>query len=125
MGTSESSDSWVGSAMLFTGRPDPTWPVPAGVARELEALWKTLTPVSAGPPSTATLGYRGCSLTDRKGRTCYAHQGVVTLVGGGSSESRRDPERIFERRLLASAPEGAIPLGFVDDVTRTNPSNRR
>jgi hypothetical protein len=111
--------------MLFTGRPDPTWPVSAGVARELEALWKTLTLVSEGPPSTATLGYRGCSLADRKGPTYYAHQGVVTLVEGGSSESRRDPERTFESTLLASAPEGAIPLGFLDDVTRTKLLKRR
>jgi len=111
--------------MLFAGRPDPAWPVPAGAVRELEAIWKRLTPVSEAPASAATLGYRGCSLSDRKGRTWHAYHGMVTLAEPGSSESRRDPERTFETMLLGSAPAGVIPVGFLDEATRAALLKRR
>jgi hypothetical protein len=110
------SESWVASVSIFSGRPDPTWPVSEGVAKELEAIWKDLSPVSERPFTPALLGYRGCSLTDKEGRTWQAHSGVVTLTGGDSSESRRDPERTFERKLLASAPAGLLPHTFIDDI---------
>ena len=56
----------------------------------------------ASPPA---LGYRGCFVRDPEGRTWTVYRELVTL----SSETRRDDERRFERRVLASAPAGTLP----------------
>jgi hypothetical protein len=103
---------WVAGASLFSGRPDPTWPVSAKVARKLEALWHSLGEFSGRLPSPPPLGYRGCFLRDDRGREWRAFEGVVTLLAGSRAESRRDETRSFERMLLASAPAGALPEGL-------------
>jgi hypothetical protein len=109
------SESWVAKASIFSGRPDPTWSIVESVAKDLEAVWKSLTPVSERPRESADLGYRGCFLTDREGRTWHAHRGMVTLTVGHASESRRDPEKTFESKLLASAPVGLLPHKLIDE----------
>lgn len=110
------SRAWVATAAIFSGRPDPAWPVSEAIAQELEDMWKDLSPVSEQPRASTVLGYRGCSLTDQEGRTWHAHSGMVTVTAGNSSESRRDPERTFERKLLESAPTGLLPPSFIEDV---------
>ena len=113
MDTSGSNDSWVGTASIFSGRQDPTWPVAHEVGKELEAIWRTLSPVSKEPCTSSRLGYRGCSLRHEKGRVWQACGGVVTMTAHNSFEARCDPERIFEKKLLASAPAGLLPLRFL------------
>jgi len=60
MATSKSTKKtvqWIGGALVFSGRPDPTWPVPAQAASELENLWSGLPPAAVNlpvPPVSAT-----------------------------------------------------------------------
>src|SRR3982074_105884 len=107
MDTSRSADdsNWIAGALVFSGRRDPTWPVPAGVGRHLEQLWSGLPPWSGERPRPPDLGYRGCTLTAPDGRVWAAFREVVTLA----NDSRHDSEREFERTLIASAPPGILP----------------
>jgi hypothetical protein len=114
MATSKSSDSsqrWAAGALLFSGRPDPVWPVGPDRAHQLEAIWNSL-PASKAPtlvPPPPPLGYRGCFLRHSDGTEWSAFAGVVTCRSGTSAESRPDPGREFERVVLAAAPAGILP----------------
>ena len=112
MATSRSGNrpaAWIASASVFSGRPDPTWPVSDEIARELLAIWDALEPFEGSLPAAPALGYRGCALRDGDGRTWSTHGDVVRLTQDGAGESRVDGERRFEGRLLSSAPEGLLP----------------
>ena len=115
MATSRSSSEsgWTAGAFVFSGRPDPTWPISGDVAKDVVAIWDTLVPTDEAVPSPPALGYRGCFVRDRAGRTWTAFHQLVTLSAEGSSETRRDDERRFERAVLASAPAGVLPASFV------------
>ena len=101
---STSENGWIAGALVFSGRPDPTWPIPPELAEELVAIWESLPPTDT-TVSVPVLGYRGCSLRDPEGRMWIAYHELVTL----SSERRRDDERRFERTVLSSAPTGVLP----------------
>jgi hypothetical protein len=115
MATSRSSSDsgWIAGAFVFSGRPDPTWPIAPEAARELRATWDTLLPWEGPLPSPPPLGYRGCFVRDPGGRTWAAFHEAVTLSANGASETRRDEDRRFERIVLASAPEGTLPPSLV------------
>lgn len=114
MGTSNLYKKWVGGAAIFSGRADPVWPVAQDVAEELEALWTKLEHYSGSPSPPSVLGYRGSFLKGPRNRTWFAHRGVVTLNENGVNESRLDEDRLFEKTILASAPEGVLPASFLD-----------
>jgi hypothetical protein len=101
---STSEGGWIAGALVFSGRPDPTWPIPPDVAADLVAIWDSLPPTDAteSPPA---LGYRGCYARDPEGRMWTAYHELVTHSG----ERRRDNERRFERTVLLSAPTGVLP----------------
>src|SRR5215472_9226102 len=108
MGTSrsdEATEGWVAGASVFSGRPDPTWPVPAALGTCLAGLWERLPAWSGDRPAPPPLGYRGCHLSAPDGRVWNAFQERVTL----GPDDRRDADREFERTLLASAPPGSLP----------------
>jgi hypothetical protein len=131
MATSRSPDAWTACADVFSGRPNPTWEVPAPLARELASAFlrlpraapdvgapsvgATTTPgVGARPASgSPALGYRGCALRSPDGELWRAGAGVVSSsLGGREGEARSDAGRAWERRLLASAPDGVLPSGW-------------
>jgi hypothetical protein len=119
MGTSKSgseSAGWEGGASLFSGRPDPTWSVSPQAARRLEEIWRRLEPSSDAPPAAPPLGYRGSLVRDTQGRAWYAYGGRVVLKSGSVSETRTDPDRQFEKTLLASAPAGILPESFLTSI---------
>ena len=107
MDTSRSpeQDKWIAGALVYSGRRDPTWPVPVDLGRRLEKLWAGLPEWSGERPPLPVLGYRGCMLTAPDGRVWRAFRELVTLA----ADSRRDSEREFERSLIASAPAGVLP----------------
>src|SRR5215208_3687731 len=74
------SPEWTARALLFSGRPDPTWPVPESAATEVHALWAALDPWSGAPSAAPPLGYRGCILRAPDGREWMAFGGAVTLT---------------------------------------------
>ncbi len=109
MATSRSPDAWTASADLFSGRPNPTWEVPAALAHELVEMWSELAPTASAPSKPAVLGYRGCALRSPDGRVWRAEGSLVSAAGAQSSQARRDDGRVWEHRLLETAPDGALP----------------
>src|SRR5215467_12874902 len=117
MGTSKSTEgqlAYVGSASLFSGRPDPVWQIDEETGSRLEKLWNAMEQYHGPLPQSPPLGYRGCALKDSSNREWLAFEGVVTLRSPSVSESRVDTDREFESLLLSSAPAGVIPHQIVD-----------
>ena len=104
---------WEAGASVYSGKPDPTWTVPRAAAAELERSWQSL-PLAPRDtqPAAPGLGYRGCWLRDPGGREWRAYAGLVELTAAGR-EFRKDPGRVFELRLLATAPPGILPREIV------------
>jgi hypothetical protein len=97
---------WTATAMVYSGRPDPTWTVDKATADRLLAIWERLPPAPSSPPAPPPLGYRGATLHDADNdRTWLVFQGVVTSAG----TNRADPANEFARELLANAPTGVLP----------------
>lgn len=107
MATSGSREDWTAGARVFSGREDPTWPVPADAADAIVALWEKSAPARRGP-EPPPLGYRGCWLRAPDGRRWQAGGGVVRADG----EARADAGGAVERAILATAPAGALPPGL-------------
>ena len=116
MGTSKSNrpaKGWTGEALLFSGRPDPTWRIDPLTAKKLAVIWTSLPPWAGSVPATPALGYRGCFARNNNSREWLVYRSMVTLSVAGRVESRRDAQQQFEKLLLASAPGGMIPLSFI------------
>jgi len=96
-------------ASVFSGRPDPTWPLLEETLERLRALWESLEPTQEPLPMAPVLGYRGCFVVEEEGREWRAFEGTVTLTAAGRRLSRLDGAREFERVVLESAPGGALP----------------
>ncbi len=101
---------WVGGVSIFSGRPDPAWNVKDSVAEKLLRIWSESKAFADRPPSAPPLGYRGCFLRSVTGEEWYAYDGVVTLKTDIGDEFRNDKNRMFEKTLLESSPEGLFPL---------------
>lgn len=108
------TESWLAGARLFSGRADPVWTVSNAIANKLLHVWSALAlaPCESDLPE-AGLGYRGCYLKNERGDVWFVSRGVVAHTRSEEKDCRRDEKHSFERRLLASAPEGTIPNGFL------------
>lgn len=112
---------WAGGALIFSGRPDPTWPLAEAKVRDLLDIWATLEPLPrVAPEPPARLGYRGCFLRGPDDQEWLAFGNTVTYRSPTRAESRRDVNGKFEARLLGSAPRGAIPDDPALGVPRTS-----
>ena len=96
--------------LLYSGRPDPQWAVSDDQVQRLVAIWATLTPV-ATRTAAPKLGYRGVELHLDDGASYLADTSGVTRSRSGSSETRADAGRAFERGLIDTAPPGTMPPG--------------
>src|SRR5713226_2540130 len=108
--TASSTPSWTAGASVFSGRPDPSWPVSAATAADLVRIWESLPPEAApGGPPPPGLGYRGCFLRSPDGRVWTAFGESVQLESGTAREGRLDAGARFESAVLRTAPEGLLP----------------
>jgi len=108
-----SDTACIASASLYSGRPDPEWPVDDARVKALERRWHALAPSPTGIRQAPPLGYRGCALRCSSGHVWVAYDGVVThRQGNGPPEHRIDGGRRFEQALLDTAPPGALPAGM-------------
>jgi hypothetical protein len=112
MAVSSSPEGWQASALIFSGRANPTWRVPPDVAVRLVQLWEELRPERPAPVQPA-LGYAGVRLLSPAGQEWTAAQGQVILREAGRATHRADPQRTFERAVLGTAPAGAVPSAMV------------
>ncbi len=104
--------SWLARALVFSGRPDPTWPLTPEDERRLLEAWSSLVSgadTAGGPP--AKLGYRGVEVLIDSRRRWVAAGGVVIEIADGARTARRDPQLTIERLVLATAPPGTLPPG--------------
>lgn len=104
----------VATVSVYSGRPDPEWPLSVRQVEGLRRAWSQLKAErSRGTPPPA-LGYRGTAMGCAAGDQWRAYRGIVTHTAGGKVESRKDEGRRFEKALLATAPKGAIPSGIAE-----------
>jgi hypothetical protein len=107
-------ERWSAGALLFSGRPDPIWPLDESVALPLVRLFDALSPSTAAKAAVTGLGYRGCFLRDSLGHEWRAFRGIVESDRGGGREVRSDEKRAFEKAILATAPSGTLPVHLID-----------
>ena len=84
---------------VFSGRPNPRWPLSKADARGLTALHRRLREVAAHDASPPALGYRGF-LYQQGGIGWRAWNGLVI----GADRTLADPERGVERFLASRMP---------------------
>lgn len=109
----------VATVSVYSGRPDPEWPLDAKQIAELRRAWRTLALYSARVPAAPGLGYRGVVVRCPSGEAWHVFGGVVTHHDGrGAADHRRDDARRLEKMLLATAPRGVMPSGLpgMDDL---------
>jgi hypothetical protein len=125
MGTSCSNDAgssdagWTAGASLFSGRPDPVWPLDVAAAERLLDIWRGLARSDDVTGSDAsTLAYRGSYLSNGRGeRWIVGDARARHEVASMTKDARADDDRHFERAILATAPPGTIPAGLIDALT--------
>ena len=112
----EEIKDWKGSALLYSGRPDPEWEIEDVPAVNLVKYWASLPKLNYSFETSSALGYKGCCLISDNNLKWYAYKEVVCLyVNDEALESRKDSNRIFEISLISTAPAGVIPSTFVDN----------
>ena len=84
---------------IFSGRPNPAWPLDEAAAGELRRRLAALSPSPAGAPEPPGLGYRGFVCTG-SGEAWRAFKGSVTHGGAVLA----DPGMTIERYLLDQLP---------------------
>jgi hypothetical protein len=101
--------AWSAGALIFSGRPDPTWALSEARVRDLLELWATLEPLPRVAEEPARLGYRGSFLRGPDSQEWLAFTNTVTYRSPTRTESRRDVNRKFEASLLRTAPPATLP----------------
>ncbi len=115
------TDRCVATALVFSGRPDPEWPLAAGQVDGLRRAWLGLARRAVAAPSPPALGYRGMALQCASGEEWRAFGGVVSYRDAkGAVELRPDDRQRFEKMLLKTAPKDAVPAGIaaIDELRR-------
>lgn len=101
--------AWTAGAYIFSGRPDPTWPLSEATVRDLIDIWENLDPMPRVVEEPARLGYRGSFLRGPENQEWLAVSNTVTHRSPSGAESRQDADGKFEQILLRSAPPAALP----------------
>jgi hypothetical protein len=94
--------------LLYSGRRDPEWTVPAEVGAGLNAALQGLPELADASPAASRLGYRGAWVRTEDGSRVVAFNGLVRTPDG---RFRTDPGRAWERAILETAPAGVLPMG--------------
>ena len=117
MVTSSSADSGITAGIdVFSGRPNPNWPVRRADLDALERVWAALERMPVVNAQASVLGYRGC-FVQMGDKRWFVSGDVVTLQRPQGSESRRDARGDFERMILATAPAD-VPVAALTGLDR-------
>lgn len=108
------------TARLFSGRPDPSWVVAGGEARDLLQRLRSLPrkPAAAASPAPG-LGYRGVDIAAPGEPAWMAYGGTVNRAG----QVFADPGRLIERRALATA-HGVLDDELLETILRGIAGNK-
>lgn len=112
MDTSRSGNEgkqWIATALVYSGRRNPSWRVNEEHARQLQQIWGELELYPGEFSKPKALGYSGCTLLAPGGDQWLAYGDVVSRSHGDGIELRSDPERRFEKAVLSSAPAQSLP----------------
>jgi hypothetical protein len=87
---------------VYSGRPNPSWPLTPAQIGDLQARIKALSTPLAGEPDVPDLGYRGVSVSIRgkAAADVSAARGAITVTQGGSVAKFQDTNRQLERWLV-------------------------
>lgn len=98
------------SAAIHSGLPDPIWEVDQKTGQKFISAIRLL-PTYQGlmPDRRQRLGYRGAYFYNTNGETWYLCDGDVTY----NDLTFFDKDRLLEKSLLATAPEGTFPPQFI------------
>jgi hypothetical protein len=107
--SSNNANAWTARALIFSGRPDPTWPLDEARIERFMSLWNALPATTDAMPAAPGLGYRGCIVADGADVTWHAFDGLVVHESGDRRIARRDIDRKLERAVVSSAPAGLLP----------------
>lgn len=102
-------------ALIFSGRPDPTWKIEKPIMKELERIWDSLIPMQEELPSALPLGYRGCQIMCNSAIEWLVYRNLVTCRSRSMIEYRYDRYRKFEKLVISSAPKGLVPLSLIEN----------
>lgn len=101
---------WTAGAIVYSGRPDPQWALPAKLAAVLVELWERAPARDTVPSLPSRLGYRGCWVREPGGVRFVASAGaIVREPSDGATEARTDLGHQFENAVIGSAPRGVLP----------------
>ena len=115
MATSNSNDrsAWSAKVLIFSGRPDPSWPLSDADVERFMSLWNALPPTNDAMPTESRLGYRGCIIADGANAEWHAYNGLVVLASAGRRLARQDIDRTLERAIVLAAPAGLLPPNLI------------
>jgi|ERR1043165_9950622 len=100
---------WIGEALVFSGRHNPTWSVPSDRVADLSSRWARMRRLDVPLEQPSRLGYQGVRLVGPQGRWTAAN-GVVEYRDDRQIECRVDADGEWERLLLSTAPPGLLPV---------------
>jgi hypothetical protein len=106
-----------GGVSVFSGRPDPVWPITPEFSDSITSLWNEAELSETAPPPPPQLGYRGSFVKDvAMESVLQALDGFVTLErASGKKEYRIDAGRAIEKKIIQSAPQGLLP-DFISEL---------
>ena len=97
---------WLGGILIFSGKPNPTWPVDKKTGEKLEQVWNSLRQLPKKPQTKSVLGYNGCFLKKDENHIWIVNEKIVTLETKYGIETRLDNDEKFEKLLRDSTPNG-------------------
>jgi hypothetical protein len=112
--SNSNSNLWIGGAILFSGRSDPEWILEEEQIEQLIQIWNELPSAPGNIIIPNILGYKGCYISTRDKKKWITFRGKVTYYENNEAiESRIDTGRVFEKKIIATAPKDVIPKAML------------
>lgn len=110
MGISRSNKKkWRCRLLIYSGRPNPQWPVNDQLAEEWLKLCHDAPATNDTVPDAAALGYRGV-IFYRGNDYYYIFNNHIRYMEQEQSILKQDDGRALEKKILSTAPEGIREL---------------
>ena len=112
--SNNNSNLWIGGAILFSGRSDPEWILEEKHVEHLMQIWNGLPSAPGNIIIPNILGYKGCFISTNDKKKWITFRGKVTFYENDKAiESRIDTGRVFEKKIIDTAPKDVIPKAML------------